>query len=70
MTTEKTIKTIRQDLGLTQQEVADKIGISITSYNQIEQGKMVARLETWKRLQDVLNINDSEMWQLINNTRA
>lgn len=74
MTTEtvinKTLKTIRQDKGWTQQEVADMIGISITSYNLIEQGRKIGRIDTWKKLQLLFNINDIDMWNLIKNKRG
>lgn len=66
----KTLKTIRLDKGMTQQEVANMIGISITSYNLIEQGRKIGRIETWKKLQLLFNINDIDMWNLIKDKRG
>ena len=64
------LREIRRDKGKTQQEVADMIGISITSYNLIEQGRKIGRIETWKKLQLLFNINDIDMWNLIKDKRG
>ena len=47
MTMRKNLKEARQKAGMTQQEVADKIGISLVYYQKIEQGSRTGDFEIW-----------------------
>lgn len=49
---------------LTQQEMADKIGISLGAYSLIENGKRVGSTKTWVKIQELFNLTDEEVWQL------
>lgn len=49
------LKEIRTKLKLSQQEFADKVGISIFSVQNIEQGQRKGSAETWSKIQNFLN---------------
>ena len=49
------LKEIRTKLKLSQQEFADKVGISIFSVQNIEQGQRKGSSETWNKIQNFLN---------------
>lgn len=51
------LKKARVDAGLTQQQVADKLGISLRHYKFIEAGKTVGRVELWDALEDLFGIH-------------
>ena len=49
---------------LTQQEMADKIGISKGAYSLIEQRKRIGSTKTWVKIQELFKLTDEEVWQL------
>ena len=51
------LKQARKAAGLTQQQVADKVGIKLISYRQIEGGARIGKIETWDKLEDLLNVH-------------
>lgn len=51
------LKKARMDAGLTQQQVADKLGISLRHYKFIEAGNTVGRVELWDALEDLFGIH-------------
>lgn len=53
------LRAVRKGKGLTQKEVADKLGMSDARYNQYETGKRVPDYETLLRLAEFLNVNTS-----------
>lgn len=64
MRTEK-MKILRITHNMTQSDVAEKIGISLSLYNLIENGKRVGSIETWKKIQKLFTLSDKEMWSLM-----
>lgn len=64
MRTEK-MKILRINNHMTQSDVAEKIGISLSLYNLIENGKRVGSIETWKKIQKLFTLSDKEMWSLM-----
>ena len=64
MRTEK-MKILRINRHMTQSDVAEKIGISLSLYNLIENGKRVGSIETWKKIQKLFSLSDKEMWSLM-----
>jgi transcriptional regulator with XRE-family HTH domain len=48
------IKEIRNSRGLTQQEVADRIGVHLTNYNKIENGQSDPPLSRFQKIADIL----------------
>ena len=53
----KNLKEARQKAGMTQQQVADKLGISLIGYQQIERGVRIGKIETWDKLEDLFNVH-------------
>ncbi len=53
----KNLKKARQDAGLTQKQVAEKLGISERYYRQIEAGHRNGDFEIWDTLEDMFNIH-------------
>lgn len=64
MRTEK-MKILRINHHMTQSDVAKKIGISLSAYNLIENGKRVGSIETWEKIQKLFSLSDIEMWSLM-----
>lgn len=64
MRTEK-MKILRITHNMTQSDVAEKIGISLSLYNLIENGKRVGSIETWKKIQKLFSLSDKEMWSIM-----
>ena len=56
------VKTIRIQKGLTQAQVANRTGISVTSYQRIEYGVQNPSLKTAIRIAKVLNSSVEELW--------
>ena len=48
----KNLKEARAAAGLTQQQMADKLGISSRHYKYMEAGKIVGNVELWDILED------------------
>ena len=51
------LKDARRAAGRTQQALADKLGLSLIGYRQIENGKRIGKIETWDKLEDLFNIH-------------
>lgn len=54
------MKTIRQEKGITQEDVADKLNISQSSYAKLENGGTVIDIERLQEVADVLEVPNSE----------
>jgi len=57
----KTIKKYRKLADLTQQELADKVGVSQKYIQYLESAKRTPSLKTLNKLSKVFNINTSEL---------
>lgn len=55
------LKRKRISLNLTQQEVADLIGITRSYYTEIENGKRGCKIQIWLKIAKVFDIPDSEL---------
>lgn len=51
------LKAARKAAGLTQQQLADKLGIGLRYYKAIESGERLAGIELWDALEDLLSVN-------------
>nr|DAW70642.1 MAG TPA: Helix-turn-helix XRE-family like protein [Caudoviricetes sp.] len=51
------LKKARQDAGLTQQQMADKLNINLRHYKAIESGERLGSIQIWDMLEDILSIN-------------
>lgn len=49
----KKLRKARKEKGLTQQQVADQIGISLVYYQKIEQGSRTGDFEIWDSLSEI-----------------
>lgn len=61
----KNLKEARQKTGMTQQEVADKLGISLVYYQKIEQGSRTGDFEIWDSLEDLFNIHQRKLREIV-----
>lgn len=53
----KDLKNARKAAGLTQQAIADKLGISLRYYQQIEAGDRTGDFAIWDELEDITGIH-------------
>lgn len=51
--------------GLTKREVAEQLGVSQQFVYLLETEKKDGTLKTWKKIQDIYNIPDNEMWSVM-----
>ena len=54
---------------LSQREAAAKLGISDGAYSCIEKGKRTGSTKTWRKIQEVFNLTDEEVWHLQKNNK-
>jgi len=64
MSVNEKIKLVRQAKGLTQEAVAEKLGMSVTTYGDIERGDKDLKLSRLHDIADALDINASELLDL------
>lgn len=61
----KDLRDLRYKNGdLSQTEMAEKIGISISTYGKIESGKVNGSVKTWERIQSLFGLTDGEVWRM------
>ena len=51
------LKEARQAAGMTQQEVADRLNITLVYYQKIEDGSRTGNFEIWDRLEEMFNVH-------------
>ena len=59
------LKIFRIKQGLTQEEMAKKIGITRQSYIAIENGKRDFKMGTFKKLKKAFNLSEERAWELM-----
>ena len=57
----KNLKEARLLAGMTQQEIADKLDITLVYYQKIEAGDRVGNFEIWDSLEDLLNVHQRKL---------
>lgn len=57
------LKKARKAAGLTQQAIADKLGISLRYYQQIEAGDRTGDFTLWDMLEDITGIHQRTLRQ-------
>ena len=62
---EHELKMFRTELSLTQQQAAEQIGITVANYNMIEKKRKIGSFKTWKKIQEVFQIDDDLLWKMI-----
>lgn len=63
----KNLKLFRVKQGLTQGEIADRIGCNRNTYGAIENGKANGKLQFWNALKKAFDISDEEIGGLMKN---
>ncbi|MCI7790036.1 MAG: helix-turn-helix transcriptional regulator [Lachnospiraceae bacterium] len=63
--TRKNLKAARIEKGMTQQQVADKIGISLVHYQKIEEGSRTGSFYIWDNLEDLFSIHQRKLRELL-----
>lgn len=63
----KKLKDARNKSGLTQQKVADYLGISLRYYQNIESGDRNGDFEIWDNLEDLFKIHQRVLREISNN---
>ncbi len=58
------LKNARKAKGMTQQEVADCLGISLVYYQKIEQGSRTGDFLIWDGLEDLFNIHQRKLREI------
>lgn len=61
------LKNARKAANMTQQQVADKVGISLRYYQNIEQGSRTGDFEIWDSLEDLFNIHQRKLREISDN---
>lgn len=61
----ETLRKARKEKGLTQQSVADHLGISLVYYQKIEQGSRTGDFEIWDSLEDLFNIHQRKLREIV-----
>lgn len=60
----KNLKEARQRAGLTQQQLADKLGIGLRYYKQIEAGQRTGDFTIWDMLEDITGIHQRKLREI------
>lgn len=58
------LKIERVKNNLTQQQLAEKLGVSVGTYNLIENGKRRGSISFWNNIQKEFKLSGEEMWKL------
>lgn len=64
------LKAARKRLGYTQQQMADKIGISLRYYQKIESASSNGSIAVWDVLEDILKIHQQKLREISENRRV
>ena len=63
----KELRRFRNNQFLTQQAMAEKLDVSVSTYNLIENGKRRGSQDFWLTIQKVFNLEDGQVWKLQKN---
>lgn len=55
------LKGARSAAGMTQQQVADHLGVSLRHYCRIESGEVMGKIPMWDALEDLFGVNQREL---------
>lgn len=57
----------RKLLGYNQIDIASKLGITVSTYSNIENNKRNCGIDTWLKIQNIFGFDDAEMWSIVAN---
>ena len=60
------LKKARKEAGMTQQQVADKLGISLRYYQNIEKGDRNGDFSLWDELEEITGIHQRKLREISN----
>ncbi len=60
----KNLKEARQKAGMTQKQVAEYLGITLSHYQMIEQGNRIGAVDLWDKLEDLFNIHQRKLREI------
>lgn len=66
----ETLKNARQAAGMTQQQVADLLDISLVYYQKIEAGTRTGDFVLWDTLEDITGIHQRKLREISENRHA
>lgn len=58
------LKQARIAADMTQQQVADYLGITTRNYQKIESGQMLGSIKNWDKLEDLFSIHQRKLRQI------
>ena len=58
------LKKARREAGLTQQQMADKLGISLRYYQNIETGDRTGDFNLWDEMEDITGIHQRKLREI------
>ena len=61
------LKKARQDAGLTQQAMADKLDIGLRYYQHLEKGDRTGDFIIWDKLEDITGIHQRKLREILDN---
>lgn len=59
------LKQLRISLDLTQEEMAERMGVKPVRYQSVECGRRTGNILFWQALQRAFGISDADMWRLL-----
>lgn len=61
----KNLKEARKKAGMTQQQTADRLGISLRYYKQIEAGQRTGDFILWDTLEDLFGVHQRKLREIV-----
>lgn len=55
------LRAARKEMGMTQQQVSDYLGVTVLAYKRIEYGQRIGKIETWDKLEDLFGIHQRKL---------
>ncbi len=63
----KNLKEARLKAGMTQKQVAECLGITLSHYQMIEQGDRIGAVDLWDKLEDLFRVHQRVLREILNN---
>lgn len=63
----RNLKEARRKAGMTQQQMADRLGLTLGHYQKIEYNKLNGSFEVWDALEDILGIHQRILREIEDN---
>lgn len=60
----ETLKNARKQAGMTQQQMADELGVGLRYYKSLESGERLGSIDLWDRLEDITGIHQRKLREI------